>query len=806
MKISLKWLDEFISVEDFFSEPQALASRLTQVGFEVEEVKDLSVSYQNVVIGLIRERGQHPNADRLTLCQVEVGGGKVHQIVCGAKNHKAGDHVVVALPGAVLPGDFKIQLSKIRDVESQGMLCSEKELGLSTESEGIMILPSSAKVGESFAAYAGKDDIILDISVSPNRADVLSHFGVARELSVVLGRPLKELKLKGQLPSKPAKVDLTVEEAALCPRYLGVSLKNIKVGPSPLWLKNRLESVDVNSVNNVVDIGNFVMMEWGQPLHAFDAKKLLGAQVRVGLSKTGEKFTSFDGTEFELTGTELMIRDREHPMVIAGTIGSSDSGISNETTEVFLEAAYFVPETVRKTSRKLGIETDSAYRFSRGTDPEMIPRAALRASQLLVEVCGAEILGATDFYPTPTSVSAFEIRPSLVGERVGYPVSNAEFQSVLKKLNCEVKEQKDLWFVTPPAYRADLKEDVDLVEEFARLNGYDKVPEAFPPLISEPTDHDPHSQNDLRLRQLVAGEGFHQAINYGFLNAKVQSEILGAREIWKGLGLEMWEGVPLRNPLNEELSSMRQSLLPGLLKNTVHNLRYGVHSGRLFELGSVFFRREKDYHERFQMAFSAFGCNEGLWANGSVTPVFELKATLENIFMRLNIGRVQWKPLKPVEVPICFHPGQTVALVVEGRPIGVLGTLHPALCEREKIAVPIAVAELDAGALMRGQPRLPKLKTLSAFPAVERDLTFLVPKALQAAEVEKVIAKASGALLQSVEVISQFVGGHVPEGFRSLSFRMIFQDLDKTLSEEVLQDLQARIIDQVQKSLGVAMR
>jgi phenylalanyl-tRNA synthetase beta chain len=436
MKISLNWLNDHIDLSDYRERAGEIAALLTAAGLEVEAVEDKSALFRHVVVGRIAQLDRHPNADRLTVCQVDVGEGSLRQIVCGAKNHKAGDKVVVTLPGAVLPGDFAIKKSKIRDVESLGMLASESELGLKKESEGILILPADAPVGEPFAKYFGLDDVTFEINVSPNRADCLSHLGLARELSALLGRPLKtagvELKTSARLSTKSA-IGLEVHDTQLCPRYSARLVDGVKIGPSPAWLRMRLESVGLNPINNVVDVTNFIMMDLGQPLHAFDAARLQGKKIIVAKAEAGEKFKTLDGSELTLSGDELTIRDGERAVCIAGAIGGLNSGVTDSTTSVLIESAHFAMDSVRKTARRHGLQTDSAYRFSRGTDPSGVIRALERASALIQEVSGGEI--AADFwdeYPHPRAARPITVSAAYVSQRLGYPVEAAGLKSWLR--------------------------------------------------------------------------------------------------------------------------------------------------------------------------------------------------------------------------------------------------------------------------------------------------------------------------------------------------------------------------------------
>lgn len=796
MNISLKWICDFVDISDYLAKPQELADALTASGLEVEGVSDSSKQFDHVVVGHIVEKGQHPDADRLTLCQIDVGDGNLKQIVCGAKNHNKGDKVVVALPGAVLPGDFVIKLSKIRGVESSGMLASESELGLKAESDGILILPSDAPVGTPFAKYYGLDDITLEINVTPNRADCLSHYGLAREIAALLGRELKALDFKPKAQGQKqvqSEIKLEVKDPKLCPRYSARFISKVKVGESPQWIKQRLESVGMNSINNVVDITNYVMMELGQPLHAFDASQLGGKTVIVGQALQGERFATLDGTELKLGGEELTIRDGERAVCLAGVVGGKNSGVTESTTEIFLESAHFSMESVRKTSRKFGLQTDSAYRFSRGTDISMVTMALDRASQLLESECGGE--ASSDFYdayPEPKNPAEISIEFSYVSDRLGYEVPAKDFVSWMEKLGLKVKKEFSGGAVFEvPLHRVDLDQDVDLVEEYGRLNGYNKIPDILPTFSSEPLAHDDQALLEDQLISQMTSLGYSQAINYGFTSSKTQAKIFGDLK-----------PVTLKNPISEDLDVMRSSLLPGLMNNLFHNIRYGNRIGRLFELGAKYFKQDQGYKEEFVLGLVAWGQTESLWNKKALSPLFfEVKSTLEALF-----GSIGSFELKPGDVPKYLHPGQAAQIFCQGKIIGVIGTLHPRLTEEEKVREPVVVAEFGLLPFKRSMKKSLRAKTPSKFQGVERDIAFIIPEDMMASSVTQVIKKVAGPLLQSVVVTDEFRGGDVPEGHKSLSFRMILQDAKRTLEDKELLKLQNQLIEQAEKKLSVKLR
>lgn len=821
MKISLRWIDDFVEVSDYMDRASELAKLLTAAGLEVEAVENPAEALKSVVVGRIEKLDRHPNADRLTVCQVDVGDGTVRQIVCGAKNHKAGDKVAAALPGAMLPGDFAIKKSKIRDVESQGMLCSESELGLKKESEGILILPADAPVGVEFAKYFGLDDVLLEINVSPNRADCLSHLGLARELAALLNRPLKRreaaFKTDSSIGTKKS-VRLEVKDVKHCPRYTGRVLTDVKVGPSPDLIRKRIEAVGMNSINNVVDITNYVMLELGQPLHAFDLDSISRGQVEVALSKPGEVFLSLDGSELKLTGDELTIRDAERAICIAGVIGGKNSGVSDKTTRVFLESAHFAMESVRRTSRRFGIQTDSAYRFSRGTDISAVMEASNLACSLLQKYAGAKVAADSyDDYPRALQRSPISITLAQLSDRLGYAAEGRGFTDWMKRIGCRVELQGEAFLVTPPEYRADIEMKEDLIEEFGRLQGYDRIPEVLPLFGSVPLRHAEEFVFDGQVHRAMEDEGWNQAINYGFISAKFQNEFVGARSQWTATGLSIPENpVMLRNPLNEDLNAMRISLAPGLFRNAIYNFRHGMSDGRIYESGFVFRREEDGYVQSQHLALIGWGTSSGLWQRVKVEPYFDLKTAIENVCHRLRVGSPKGA-LKSVafqslefrtteSLPQFLHPAQAAVIFCEGKNIGYVGSLHPRILAEEKFSASMAIAELNLAPLRRGQPRPLKYQAISKQPAVERDFAFLVPKAVTSAAIATEIRKIAGPLLQSSEVFDLFEGGNLPSDMRSIAFRLVFQDPQTTLTEPQLQTLQSDIVAGLDRKLGVRVR
>ncbi len=810
MKISFNWLNNYIDLSDYKSKLPDLASLLTKAGLEVEDLINPAENWEGVVVGQLLEVGKHPDADKLTLCQVDVGGNEPLQIVCGAKNHKTGDHVAVATVGTVLPGDFKIKKSKIRGVESFGMLCSESELGLSEESQGILVFSGDYKLGQKFAEAYKQADILFELNVTPNRADCLSHLGLARELSTLLDRPVNfpevNISETGKSVNDWIHVDLKDDEA--CPRFCGRMISGVQVGPSPSWLQKALTSIGVNSVNNVVDVTNYVLFEYGQPLHAYDFDNLEKSTIRIEKAQDGEVFTSLDGTEIKMSDQDLMIKDGQKSVGIAGVVGGKNTGVSESTKDIFLEAAFFVAEGVRRSSRAHGIETDACYRFSRGVDPEQTLNAMNRAAALIQEVAGGDIQkGHVDIYPHPVPSHDIFVTTDYVSERVGYTVDDGDFENWMSRLNCVVAKKEQGFRVSPPSYRWDLHIKEDLVEEYARLNGYDQIEEKLPTLDSEPTAHGFSYQFTNKVSAVLTGLGLDQTLNYAFIGKDQNQKIWGEPNDKWGLKRSA-APIALLNPISEELSVMRESLLPSLFKNLVHNDHHGNHQGRLFEVAPSHHKQGDSFIEEGRLAFVFWGQPDGLWDQPQKNEVvYELKSTVEALLRSLGGRNWRWDSVDMDECPDGFHPSQTACLFYEGKVIGLLGSLHPLLKDENKIRTQVAWAEFNFDALMTRQPRDPKFKSLPKFPGVERDIAFLADETLTADKIGTEIKKAAGPLLSHFEVFDIYQDKDLQAaGRKSIAFRLRFQSDKETLKDDEINGIRDNVVNSLCQKLGLEIR
>ncbi len=812
MKLSLRWIQEFVDIESYMNRPEELAEILTRAGFEVEAIHDHRKQFSMVVVGHILEKDKHPNADKLSLCRVSTGQNQVHQIICGAQNHKAGDRVIVALPGAILPGNFAIKKSSIRGVESGGMLCSYKELGLTGNTDGIVILDPDAPVGVSFAEFWGLDDVIFELKVTPNRADGLSHFGLAREIAALLKKDVKDLtpELRGTKSTQSGKIKVSVKAPDLAPRYMGRLIENVRIGGSPGWLRRKIESVGLKSINNVVDITNYILIELGQPLHAFDADQIQSGVIFVERAPQDEKFKTLDGTELNLKSENLGIRDSARTLCLAGVIGGLSSGTHIDTKNIFLEAATFAPQSVRKTARTFGIETDSSYRFARGIDSSFTERALAKACEMIVKVTGGKM--AEDYVDIDNRIPLnrkMKVSADLISDRLGYQATLENIKEFAKRLHLKIEsENEGVLTLIPPSFRQDLFHEMDFVEEYARLNGYENIPESLPQFDKEPSQHDSKYLNLKMTAQTFSNLGFAQAVNFAFCSSQKEKSFLGDVASLKALGLQITsDPIALVNPLNEELNVMRSSLSYGLFVNTLHNYRHGQGQGHLFETGSCFSKVNGALHESTRLGGLTWGLPQDLWGKQNhESPVFKLKGALEVWAKKNQLSSFEFKVDKVFQAPDFLHRSQWAIIELEGQPVGFIGTLHPRLSDENKIRVPAALFEIEIDRLFKRPALKLKSQTPSKFPSVERDLAFVMPSDLGVGDVIKTIRHQSGALLIDLKVIDVFEGTPLEKGQKSVALRLVLQDRENTLQEDRVNALQQKLLEELKARYSIALR
>ena len=791
MKISLSWLRDYLRTEKTASE---IAQILTDAGLEVGAIESTGVAIPKVVAAQILEAVQHPNADRLSVCKVDDGSGTPRQIVCGAKNFKVGDKVPLAQPGAVMPGDFKIKVGKLRGVESEGMMCSSKELGLGEGADGLLILSPDATIGTPLSELFPAEEV-FEIEITPNRPDWLGHLGVAREVAAFGCGELIETSAELPVPKRAPSV-ATISAPSAATFYSIRRIEGVKVGPSPEWLRKRLESVGLRSINNVVDVTNYVMFETAQPLHAFDAVCITG-NLAVEFAAEGEEFTALDGTVYTLTPQDAVITDAAGIQALAGVMGARASGVSETTTTILLESAVFDPSLVRRSSRTHGISTDSSYRFERGTDAETAVNASARAAALIVDVAGgapsAEVIVAGSL----PALRTLSLRCDRARSLLGIALDDAAIAALLAKLG--IKQASGGFEI--PSWRNDLTREVDLIEEIARLHGIGNITSRLQGIPSPSSEADRAYDFARGLRRRLSGGGFQEARSGTLTGSRDQ-----AAYIRGGSG----SVVAVRNPMGEEHSTLRASLIPGLLDAVSRNLRHGADAVRLFEIGKVYQQEQPEESTRLGLVMTGGAMKENWRDNNERTlDLFDLKG-----FITL-LGNC----LEPITFRSTNHASLPLALeiLIAGQPAGILGVLSPAATREVMVGGhqgQIVVAEIDMAALQvssgLGFAKDPKrLGAIPKFPAVRRDLALLIDTAIPYAAVEEAVLGAKEELFSSVtpfDVFSDPEGVKVPLGKKSLAIALTFQHPDRTLTTEEVNEAVTRIVARLRESVGAEIR
>jgi phenylalanyl-tRNA synthetase beta chain len=806
MIVTYNWLKEFVDCE---LAPDELSHRLTMTGLEVDAMDVLGEGLDTVVVARLLSVEPHPDADRLTLCQVDAGSGDPVQVVCGATNHKTGDLVAFAQVGTVLPGDFKIRKSKIRGQVSFGMLCSEKELGLAEEAEGIMILPADLPLGAPVFDALGLKDVRFELGLTPNRADCLSVVGVAREVAAICGKPMRlpQVTVKEEGDPIAERTSVTIEEPGMCPRYAARLIRGVRIGPSPAWLVRRLESVGQRSINNVVDVTNYVLMELGHPLHAFDFRLLRGGRIVVRRAGDNEKFTTLDSQERILNSGDLTICDADGPVALAGIMGGENSEIQPDTVDILLESAYFNPPTIRRTSKRLGIHSESSHRFERGADVDMVPIALDRAAELIRETAGGAVCrGVLDVYPAPIAEKSLRIHTDKTQRLLGVRIDTLEIKRLLETIgfSCHLEDgaPEGVVHVRVPNCRPDIEREVDLIEEVARLNGYDQIPTTMPSgrVVCHPDA--PLRRIEQSLRNAIVSCGFSEVINYSF-NAPAALDRIRLPE-----QDERRAQVRLLNPLTEEQSVMRTTLVPSVLQNVAQNLaRRSADDLRLFELRPVFLPDGGDElpREVSHLVFALSGRRSPLgWAQSS-EPVdfFDLKGVVEELVEQLRLDSVEYSPDHGESF---LHPGKSCALTCNQVVLGVLGEVHPQVLKEFEIEQPVYICDLDISAIVDVAGKPVVFKELSRFPGVDRDSALLVDEQIEARRILDTARSARARDVEDVVLFDVYRGKGIPEGKKSIAIRVRYRRADKTLTDEEVAKSHSRIIKALENELGAEIR
>ena len=792
MKITYNWLKEFIDISDLT--PQEVADILTDIGIEVDSVSYAAENLEKVVTGKILSIIKHPNADKLKICQVDVGNETI-QIVTGADNVFEGAVVPVALHGAKLPIGIRIKRSKLRGEVSNGMLCSEAELGLTDSSPGIMILPQDTEIGKDIVEVLGLNDWIIEYEITTNRPDALSVLGIARELKAVLNKPIVLPDTSFETGSFKAEneAELEVLDSAACPRYTGFIVKGIKNAQSPLWMQVRLYLVGLRPINAVVDATNYVMYELGQPLHAFDLEKLAGKKVVVRRAKDGEKILTLDGTERKLTSDDLVIADAEKPVAIAGIMGGGESGTTLETENILLESAHFDPMTIRKTSKRLNLSTDSSYRFERGADIEACEFAAARALHLIQKVCGGEVAeGKLEHYPKPYTPKVIVFNPEKSSRLLGVQIPARKSSEILSNLGFTVKKEQDYIVVKVPSWRKyDVTREVDLIEEVARIYGMKNITSTYP-LMHSNVKKDYRYFYIQEIKEFIASHGYNEAINYSFIGEKLYSKF----------GFDVSRLVKIANPLSEEWVYMRDYLFPSLVQNAVNNINRNEKDVALFEVAKVFVNKgEKLPEEPLHVAFLLTGkVKDDLYRERNAD-FYDLKGIVESLLEKLNVNA---EFTAQNEKPF-LHPGQSAKITVDGEEVGFIGKLHPDVTEKFEVKQDIFIAELNLDKLLsKALTTKTTFRQIPKFPPVTRDIAIIVDKTTPVAELEKIIS-SKAKHLESLKLFDVYEGKGIPEGKKSVAFSLKFRAKDKTLSDEEVNTIMNAIIKELE-NYGATLR
>ena len=798
MKLSLKWLADYVALPASVDE---LARRLTMAGLEIEGISRPGDGLSGVVVAQILASEKHPNADKLSVTKIDDGSGTPLQVVCGAKNYKVGDKVPLARVGAVLPGGKAIGQARMRDVDSFGMLCSSVELGLSEDSQGLLLLDAGLKPGTPIAEALGLDDVIFEVNVTPNRSDALSHLGIAREVAALLSTPLRKpaagLKESGAAAS--TKIQLRIEDAERCWRYAARVIEGTTVKPSPGWMQSRLKACGVRAINNLVDVTNYVMLEYGQPLHAFDLDRIGGAQIVVRTAKGGEKLKTLDEKERVLHAEDLLICDAKDPLVLAGVMGGASSEVTEKTTRVLLECATFQPTTVRRSSKRHALHTESSHRFERGTDVSVVPEVLDRAAALIVEVGGGTVLpGIVDAYPAKKEPRRVTLRPARVTELLGVEVPAAECAKILTGLGFKKLGDTE-WEV--PMVRVDVSIEEDLIEEIARVRGFEAIPAALPRGLSALEPERPAITVEKKLRAALSGQGFDEVVNYSF----VSPAELAAFQAEKG-------AIAISNPLSVEQSVMRTTLFASLVPNVARSVRHQAAGVRFYELARSYQphagggeNRKPVARETLELAGALYGVRDGQrsWTgkDGAVD-FYDARAAVEAVLSSLHIEGVTWAPL---ESP-WYHPRAAATVKKGERVIGTVGELHPRAMKRLDAPAGVFLFQLDVAALMELAALVPQATPLSRFPSVNRDLAVVVRSEVSAEEVRQVILEVGKPLVDEARVFDVYEGKQVGEGKKNLAFALRYRSAERTLTDAEVADAHQKIVAQVSTRLGAALR
>jgi phenylalanyl-tRNA synthetase beta chain len=801
MLVSIKWLKDYVDIDLTAVE---LADKLTMAGLEVDEIRNIKPTFSGVVVAKIISVKNHPSADKLSLCEV-TDGSQSYPVVCGAKNIKAGDMVPLAKVGATIPGGYIIKSSVLRGEKSAGMLCSEAELEIGDDKSGIMQLPQNLQPGLPLEQALDLDDTVLDVGITPNRADCLSMIGIAREVAALTGKKLKMPVYNVREAAEDIRKTTSIKiiDADLCPRYTVRMIKNVKIGPSPAWMKRRLDAAGLRAINNVVDITNFVMLETGQPLHAFDFRFLEEGRIVVRKSKFNEEFISLDGKSRKLDGDTLLICDGVKPVAIAGIMGGLNSEVKEDTQLILLESAYFNPTSIRRSARKLAMPTDAAFRFERGIDPEGVLIALNRAAQLIAELSGGSVYkNYIDEYPRKVpSAKDIPLRLNRINETIGTAIKGKDIIKILKSIGMNaIDVGKDKYLVTPPTYRVDITREIDLIEEVARLYGYDKVPAKLPTISVTEMVEIPRLALEERIRLLLTGTGYSEVVNYSFITPSSADHLrLEERDKRRCF-------VHIKNPLVEDQSVMRTTMVYGLLDTLKKNVNNGCSDLSIFEIGRIFLNcgQGKLPEESNMLAGLLSGAvSKDLWGSKVAVDFYDIKGCAENIFLDLKLNNFHYSS---VDTQSFLHSGKSCGIYLDNINIGYIGAVHPNVLENMDLKDCAYIFEMNLDILANHLQHGITYKEISKFPAVMRDVAFVVPASIETDYMLKIVLSHNEDLLENVGIFDIYAGSSLPEGEKSLGLRFSYRAWDRTLTDIEVNNIHEKIVRNTVQKTGAKIR
>lgn len=803
MFVSYKWLQEYVDLAGITA--KELADRITKSGIEVESVEVLNKGAQGVIVGHVIEREQHPNADKLSKCLVDIGEGEPVQIICGAPNVAKGQKVAVAKVGAVLPGNLKIKRAKLRGEESNGMICSLQELGIESKlvpkqyADGIFVFPNDAPVGADALELLNLDDEVLELGLTPNRADCLSMIGVAYEVAAILGRSVKlpAVELQENSENVHDYISVRVDAQDDNPLYAGRIVKNVKIGPSPLWMQARLMAAGIRPHNNVVDITNYILLEYGQPLHAFDYDRLGSNEIVVRRAKKGETIVTLDDVERTLTEDHLVITNGKEPVALAGVMGGANSEVKNDTTTVFIESAYFASPVIRQAVKDHGLRSEASTRFEKGIDPARTKLALDRAAALMAEYAGGEVVGGVVEVNTlqPKDV-VVTITLDRINNVLGTAITKEEVASILTNLQFMFIEDNGTFTITVPSRRRDIAIEEDIIEEVARLYGYDNLPATLPVGEVNPGKLTPYQAKRRHVRRYLEDVGLFQAITYSLTNEAKATMF----------ALETAEPIRLALPMSEERSVLRQSLVPHLLEAASYNRARQVENVALYEIGSVYLATNE--HELPNEKERLAGVLTGVWhahvwqGEKKAVDFYVAKGILDGLFALLGLeNRIEYKQSKREHL----HPGRTADILLDGKTIGFVGQLHP-IVQKEFDLKETYVFELALADVLNADVEDIRYTAIPRFPSIARDIALVVDEHVVAGELQKAIIAAGGELLKDVSIFDVYKGDRLPEGKKSIAFSLRYYDPERTLTDEEVTNVHEQVIKAVEQQFGATLR